>query len=169
MEGEVFGAFTSSPWRPHGHDYYGSGEAFVWRLAQSRATSCATVQDQILLERQIQVFPWSGENRNVQSLVNADDSPLILGGGGAEPKTNSNNDDNNDNEGLALAIDATLSKGTSDKCLTFHSPALVKSTDVFDIANIEVWTLTPVENVNQAEQLELSRQFVFDHGNFLEQ
>mmetsp|Transcript_3770 Transcript_3770/g.6832 ORF Transcript_3770/g.6832 Transcript_3770/m.6832 type:complete len:524 (-) Transcript_3770:108-1679(-) len=169
MEGEVFGAFTSSPWRPHGHDYYGSGEAFVWRLAQSRATTCATVQDQIWLERQIQVFPWSGENRNVQSLVNADDSPLILGGGGAEPKTSINNDDNNNNEGLALAIDATLSKGTSDKCLTFHSPALVKSTDVFDIANIEVWTLTPVENVNQAEQLELSRQFVFDHGNFLEQ
>ena len=126
--------------------------------------------DQILLERQIQVFPWSDENRNVQSLVNADDSPLILGGGGAEPNTNSHNDDdNNDNEGLALAIDATLLRGTSDKCLTFHSPALVKSTDVFDIANIEVWTLTPVENIDQAEQLELSRQFVFDHGNFLEQ
>eukprot|EP00978_Attheya_sp_CCMP212_P033769 scaffold137952_cov36-Attheya_sp.AAC.2 len=44
MEGEVFGAFTSYPWRPHGHAYYGSGEAFVWRLTQSRSTPCGVMK-----------------------------------------------------------------------------------------------------------------------------
>jgi hypothetical protein len=29
MDGGVFGAFTSSPWRPNGRGFYGSCEAFL--------------------------------------------------------------------------------------------------------------------------------------------
>jgi hypothetical protein len=38
---------------------------------------------------------------------------------------------------------------------------------MFEIVNLEVWTLTPVDTIDQAEKVELGRQFVFDHGNFV--
>jgi len=39
----------------------------------------------------------------------------------------------------------------------------------FEIANIEVWTLTPASDVEQAKRIEERRRFIFDNGNFLEQ
>ena len=62
----MFGSFTSSLWRPLGPTYYGSGEAFLWRLKQSKYTPCATVAEQIELESNVEVFAWTGKNRNVQ-------------------------------------------------------------------------------------------------------
>jgi len=38
----------------------------------------------------------------------------------------------------------------------------------FEIANLEVWTLTPVDSVEQAENLELGRRFIFDQTSFVE-
>lgn len=159
-EGDVFGAFTSSPWRPHGHRYYGSCEAFLWRMAKSRFTECATVDDQILLEYDLDFFPWSCMNRNIQYLVSADDH-LVIGGGAPD-------DDPNKNGGCGLTIRADMSHGFSDPCFTFSSPSLPVGNpgDPFEIANLEVWALTPVETIHQAEKLEFGRQFVFDHGNF---
>ena len=159
-EGDVFGAFTSSPWRPHGHRYYGSCEAYLWRMAKSRFTECATVDDQILLEYDLEIFPWSSMNRNIQCLVSADDH-LVIGGGAPD-------DDPRNNGGCGLKIGADISHGFSEPCFTFSSPSLPVSNpgDPFEIANLEVWALTPVETIQQAEKLEFGRQFVFDHGNF---
>ena len=157
MEGDVFGAFTSTPWRPHGNMFYGSCEAFVWRLRKSRFTECHTVQDQIELESDVEVFDWSRKNRNVQSLVNPH-SPLLIGGG----------TDNDGPKGCAIFMEPNLEKGMSVACVTFDSPVLPLSGDMFEIANVEVWALTPVDQVPLAEKLELGRQFVFDHGNFLQ-
>mmetsp|Transcript_18941 Transcript_18941/g.31361 ORF Transcript_18941/g.31361 Transcript_18941/m.31361 type:complete len:487 (-) Transcript_18941:115-1575(-) len=162
MEGDVFGAFTSSPWRPHGNGFYGSCEAFLWRMSKSRYTPCDTVEDQIALEHTLDVFSWSGKNRNVQSLVNAD-GQLVIGGGAPD-------EDLTKDGGCGLMIRPDLINGFSDPCFTFECPALPTDQkgagDSFEIANLEVWALTPVDNLPQAEKLELGRQFIFDHGNF---
>jgi len=50
--------------------------------------------------------------------------------------------------------------------MTFDNPSLFG--DAFEVANVEVWTLSPTEDLEQATNIELSRQFVFDHGNFLD-
>jgi hypothetical protein len=162
-QGEVFGSFTSSPWRVHPDKYYGSAEAFLWRLKKSRFTRCASVEEQVQLESDVEVFEWSRENRNIQSWTGMK-GEIIVGAGGYE------DDPEKDAKefGSGLSISADLTRGFSEKCLTFNSPPLAtRSNDgVFNIANIEVWTLTPVLSVEEAERLELSRQFVFDHGGF---
>ena len=158
MDGDVFGAYTSSPWHPHGHEYFGSCEAFVWRMRKSRFTRCLTVEDQILLESKLDIFPWSGNNRNVQSLESLD-GHLIVGGG-------AHDNDANQSGGCGLRIDADMMNGFSDPCITFASPSLRTRNpkDSFAIANMEVWTLTPVNSVALAEKLEFARQFVFEHA-----
>ena len=201
--GDVIGAFCSSPWIPNGTRFFGSGESFVWRLKKSRYTPCATVLEQVELERQVHIFPWSGQNHNVQRLEHAD-GELMLGGGVPDE------DDGGDrcprgtdyataaaragslviqnNHGSALVLSPDLGRGYSHPCHTFCSPRLPpscqgssspgKSTTAatmqktadehFEIANIEVWTLTPVDTVEQAETVELGRRFIFDHSSFVE-
>lgn len=163
LEGDVFGAFASSPWREQGQQYYGSGEAFLWRLKKSRNTSTDSVEDQAKLESEVEFFEWSGKNRNVQRLVNAD-SDLIIGGGGPDDKQNGDEKDD-DSHGSGLVLSPCLTRGHSHSCLTFNSPSLLKD-ELFEIANVEVWTLTPVDTMEQAEKVELGRHFVFDQGNF---
>jgi hypothetical protein len=71
--------------------------------------------------------------------------------------------------GFGLALSNDLSQGTSQFSVTFDNPVLpTTQKEVFAVSNIEIWTLTPVEDRKQAEVLEMSRQFVFDHGNFVE-
>jgi len=161
MDGKVFGAFTSSPWREQGQHYYGSGEAFLWRLSNTRDVS-TSVEHQVKLESEVEFFEWSGENRNVQRLVNAD-SELILGGGGPDGKKSSK--ENDEGHGSGLVLSPCLSRGHSHECLTFGSPSLLED-EMFEVAHVEVWTLTPVETLEQAEKVEFGRHFVFDQGNF---
>mgnify|MGYP003529795011 CR=1 FL=1 len=102
--------------------------------------------------------------------VSSDATLLALGGGPAEDdhgdtKSNGAVDDDKDSM-FALTLNEDLSRGTSNYSTTFDNPSF--GTD-FQVANIEVWTLSPVEDLEQAVIIELSRQFVFDHGNFAEQ
>jgi len=163
LDGDCLGCFTSSPWRGGmGRNYYGSGEAFVWRLKRSRLTPCGSVAEQIALESDVQVYPWTGKNRNVQFTI--PDEILAVGGGPADGDGDSENKENL----FAIALDADLQRGTSGESVTFDNPGPLSPDDVFEISNIEVWTLSPVDDIEQAEKIELSRQFVFDHGNFVE-
>jgi hypothetical protein len=124
-------------------------------LKKSRFTRCATVEDQIKLESDIEVFEWSRNNRNIQSWSNIE-GEMSVGGGGYE------DDPEKDAKeyGAGLSLSSDLSRGFTEKCLTFNSPRLTtRDTDgVFNITNIEVWTLTPVLCLEDAEKLELSRQ-----------
>lgn len=165
-QGEVIGCFTSSPWRIQPNGYYGSAEAFLWRLKKSRFTRCASVEDQIQLESDVEVFEWSRHNRNIQSWTGME-GEISVGGGGCEDESKKQIKDC----GSGLSLSNDLSRGISEQCLTFDSPPLAtRSTDgVFNITNIEVWTLTPVLSLEEAEKLELSRQFIFDHGGFRQQ
>lgn len=162
-QGEVFGSFTSSPWRVKPSGFYGSAEAFVWKLKKSRFTRCASIEEQISLEGDVEVFEWSRENRNIQSCKGFNDE-MTVGGGGYEDDPDKTDED----FGSALTLSDDLSRGFSERCLTFNSPPLCsRSVDgVFNILNIEVWALTPVLSLEEAEKLELSRHFIFNHGNF---
>jgi len=162
-QGDVFGSFTSSPWRIQPNGYYGSAEAFLWRLKKSRFTPCASVEEQVELESDVEVFEWSRHNRNIQSWTGIN-GQMTVGGGGYEDEP----EKDAKKFGAGLTLSGDLSRGISEKCLTFNSPSLpTRSSDgVFNIMNLEVWTLTPVLTLEEAEKLELSRQFVFDHGGF---
>jgi hypothetical protein len=164
VQGDVFGSFTSSPWRPRGKDFYGSCEAFLWRMKKSRFSNCSTVDDQIALEADLEIFPWSGKNRNVQ-YFESPDGKIIIGGGLPD------NDDKDQDGGFGLMITSDMFHGFSNPCHTFASPALPTTSplDAFEITNMEVWTLTPVTTVENAEKLELGRQFIFDHGKFTQE
>lgn len=159
VNGEVFGAFISSPWRSY-QSYYGSCEAFLWRLNKSRFTPTASVEEQIELESDLNVFTWSQENRNIQM---SDQNKIVIGGGFPD---DDDNDHDSDKWGMGIALGADLYEGTSSNCVTFNSPGLVQSSpkdEVFEVANMEVWAFTPCTNSKDAEQLEMGRMFVLSH------
>eukprot|EP00567_Pseudictyota_dubia_P008296 CAMPEP_0197435688 /NCGR_PEP_ID=MMETSP1175-20131217/3249_1 /TAXON_ID=1003142 /ORGANISM="Triceratium dubium, Strain CCMP147" /LENGTH=551 /DNA_ID=CAMNT_0042964791 /DNA_START=137 /DNA_END=1792 /DNA_ORIENTATION=+ len=167
-DGEVFGSFTSSPWRQMGSTYYGSCESFLWRMAKTRRTSCKTIVDRAELESDIEIFKWTGENRNIQM---SNTKMLAVGGGepdkvieqrllsgGAQSST-----EKNIWADFGLALNSDFSSGSSGRCVTFGSSSgLSRNGTTFDVQNLEIWTLTPMSDIEQAEKLELGRQFVFN-------
>ena len=155
FDGEVFGAFVSSPWRNQ-KGFYGSCEAFIWKVKESRFSAADSVEEQAKIESKLAVFKWSQENRNIQMI---DRTKIAIGGGCPE-------ECGEEEWGLGIALDDTLHQGTSSPCITFRSPNLATNSSkgqVFDVSNLEVWTLTPCQNEKEAEQLELGRMFVLSH------
>lgn len=157
VDGEVFGSFTTAPWRKN-WKYFGSGESFLWRMRQSRATPCVDVFDQAKLESELDVYPWTGANDCIQLCTH---DKVAVGGGTAEEKKN---DDASTTEyGFGLVIEKDLLYGTSSRCATFASPPLsLEHNDgsPFEIVNMEVWALTPCTTLHEAEKLELGQLFL---------
>lgn len=140
--------------------------------------SCQSLDEYILRESSLDVFPWNPKdgNRNVQ-LSNT--KKLFVGGGepevqddvmqarGGETKeTDANSEENVSLWGMALALDKDLMRGTSSRCATFDSNPLIdrsRHEGVFEIMNMEIWTLTPAMNEELAEELELGRTFVMGY------
>lgn len=117
----------------------------------------------------IEVFPWSGKNRNIQLMAHAD-GQLIVGGGAPDYKTS----DSGGEAGCGLVICSDMVHGFSGPCFTFGCPGLFtvngkENNDMFKIANIEIWALTTAEDVQVAKMLENGRRFVFDQGKFEEE
>ena len=156
-QGEVFGSFTGHPWRNNGNNYYGSCDAFVWNLRKKRDEgSCNSLDEYILRESTIDVFPWAskGGNRNVQL---SNPRKLFVGGGepdedvfnnvekyrdGINEMVSGENSDAGLQWGMALALDKDLLFGTSTRCATFGSSPLIRSeseSEVFEILNMEIW------------------------------
>ena len=157
IDGEVFGCFTAAAWRKN-WNYFGTGESFLWRMRQDRRTKTTGILEQAQLESEIDVFPFTGENRLVQLCTH--DRIAIGGGTPAEKKT----PERPEHEwGFGLAIESHFLQGTSSPCVTFGSPSLSKSHangTPFEIVNVELWTLTPCLDVEEAEKLELGKLFL---------
>lgn len=156
-DGEVFGSFTSEPWRKN-WNYFGTGESFLWRMRKSRKTVCHSVIDQAQMESELDVYPWTGENNCVQLCTH---DKIAIGGGTASSETKDETA-----YGFGLAIDRDLLRATSSHCATFGSPPLSKSHpngEPFEIVNMEVWTLTPCAALEEAEKLELGMLFLQNH------
>lgn len=159
-DGDVFGGFVSSPWRNH-NDFYGSCEAFLWRLKSSKFVPCSSMEEQVKMESCIEAFKWSRQNRSVQM---SNRSRIVIGGG--MPEDGKGKSSESRDWGLGIALDGNLSQGTTSDCVTFSSPPLtnISSKDnIFEISNMEVWSFTPCQHINEAEQLEMGRMFVLSH------
>jgi hypothetical protein len=168
--GCVFGCFTGSPWRID-HGYFGSGEAFVWRMRYNKFLKCVSLYDQGTMESIVDVYPFSGLNKSVQ-LCHQDF--LAVGGGEVESALVHDDDllkhilksGQKQELGFAIALHGDLQRGTSSPSSTFCNPKLTGEEDgIFEIANLEVWTLTPCTTVQDAEQLEMRKYFLHEKLN----
>ncbi|KAL7466701.1 hypothetical protein ACHAXS_006988 [Conticribra weissflogii] len=172
--GEVFGAFTSTPWRIN-NKYFGTGESFLWRMRHNRNTPVHSLFEQAQLESEIDIFPYNGSNDYIQLCTR---DKLALGGGSVlrprsneDPSYGQGGDISGTSDvylewndyGFGLALDENLLHGTSSPCATFGNSGLVNSSDggeLFDVMNLEVWTFTSATTLRDAEQSELSTFFV---------
>mmetsp|Transcript_10445 Transcript_10445/g.30706 ORF Transcript_10445/g.30706 Transcript_10445/m.30706 type:complete len:797 (-) Transcript_10445:89-2479(-) len=164
VEGDVFGSFTGAPWREQ-PGYFGSRDAFLWRLKKSRWSSQARLRAMTSswIDSEMEVYPHTGQDSLLQ-LCNAD--CIALGGGpwkfGESPYLR-------DQLGVGLRIEADLLRGESKSSGTFANPPLCRSCEdephEFEIMNLEAWTLTPCFSVEEAEKLELRKLFIEEHKN----
>lgn len=191
VDGEVFGAFTAQAWRKN-WNYFGTGESFLWRMRRSRLDKTSDVLKQAQLESEIDVYPYTGDNSYIQLCTHDriavgggnpasssagvnDMSPEIDVNIGAKEinstnpasSSSSSNIGVKDHEwGFGLAIQGDFLEGTTSPCMTFGSPSLSHihaDGGLFEIVNLELWTLTPCMTVEQAEKMDLGRLFLERH------
>ena len=168
--GEVFGAFTSAPWRTN-NKYFGTGESFLWRMRHNRNKDVHSLFEQAQLETEIDIFPYNNTNDYIQLCTH---DTLALGGGDRLKKEDSTVHEDepledttaaflNDSLGFGLALDENLLHGTSSPSATFGNPNLVDNSQVtgtFDVMNLEVWGFTGQMCVNSAEKSEMNAFFL---------
>mmetsp|Transcript_7003 Transcript_7003/g.20321 ORF Transcript_7003/g.20321 Transcript_7003/m.20321 type:complete len:384 (+) Transcript_7003:1952-3103(+) len=127
VEGEVFGAFCTQPWKRSHKRWYGGGQGFLWTTSGNGSKS--SKKDSKDNKNKLEVFGSSFRDSYYQL---CDQNRLVVGGGG--------------DFGFGLALEADLSTGTSHPCATFDSPSLSglhADGSSFGVRNIEVWILTP--------------------------
>lgn len=162
VDGEVFGCFTGQAWRKN-WNYFGNGESFLWKMRRSRLAKTTDILDQAQLESEIDVYPYTGENKYIQLCTQ---DRIAVGGGtpNGENKTADPVPPVKSHEwGFGLAIQGDLLVGSSSPCVTFGSPGLSKvhsDGSLFEIVNLELWTLTPCATVEEAERLEVGKLFL---------
>jgi hypothetical protein len=91
-------------------------------------------------EGDIEVFPWTGVNEECQLL-----SHDKIGAGGGR------------GDGFGFLVENNLSRGTSSGCATYGNRSLVSSmsaSGIFEVANMEVWAMTPFLFAADAEKYE---------------
>lgn len=170
VDGEVMGSFTNEPWRKT-WSYFGGGESFLWRMRHSRKAKCHSIIDMAYHESEIDVYPYTGENHCVQFCT----SRKIAVGGGSPDKNKASMEslpeEGKDGKeepqehdwGYGIALRDDLLHGSTSPCVTFGSPSLSKlhsDGSLFEIINVELWTLTPCWSEAEAEKLELGKLFL---------
>jgi TLD len=161
-KGEVFGSFTSSPWHSN-YGFFGSKPAFVWKMRHSRRTKCTSLFDQAQLESEIDVYMEQG-GPNTQTQVCRHD--MIAVGGDEDLLIDiidsASLRDVAERSGFAFCLGSDLLRGTTSRGQTFHNPSLCgigNTTEIFDVAGLEVWSLSPCFSVAAAEKLEMTKFF----------
>lgn len=156
-DGHVFGAFCSSPWRVR-PGWFGSGEAFLWRLKNSRIVP-GTKTRNYDFDNEMEVYPYTGNNELVQYCTKR----AVAVGGGDYKDGEDSCPYIGEPTGIGLMIDADLLGGETNSSSTFANPRLCgrsSNSNEFDIVNLEVWTVTPCLSEPEAELLEMRRLFV---------
>jgi hypothetical protein len=156
-DGHVFGAFCSSPWRVR-PGWFGSGEAFLWRLKNSRIVP-GTKTRNYDYDNEMEVYPYTGSNELVQYCTKR----AVAVGGGDYKDGEDSCPYVGEPTGIGLMIDADLLGGETNSSSTFANPRLSgrsSKSNEFDIVNLEVWTVTPCISEPEAELLEMRRLFV---------
>jgi hypothetical protein len=196
--GHVFGAFTLHPWRLS-NQFYGSSNSFLWRLRHSRMTAVTaagaaptdqhfprSLLEQAQMETELDVFPVSTKHSSTgiqgchlqHGLALGKSHLHDLDGDGIPIMSSS------PTSCYALFLRPDLRLGHTSASDAFGNPCLIVNGDgdssseshshraqsFFEVANIEVWTLTPFDTEAEAEQAELSSFFLQDEErplNFL--
>jgi TLD len=81
LDGEVFGAFTTEPWRKNWNTY-GGKESFLWKAKHPRDIRCRSIIDQAQKESEISVFHYTFANDNIQLCTS---NRISIGGGSPDP------------------------------------------------------------------------------------
>mmetsp|Transcript_27328 Transcript_27328/g.74769 ORF Transcript_27328/g.74769 Transcript_27328/m.74769 type:complete len:139 (-) Transcript_27328:564-980(-) len=99
----------------------------------------------------VEVFPLTGANELCQLVA---DDKIACGGGvvGTE------------GDGFGILLNKDLLSGSSSPCLTYGNPQLCSDGMRFEVANLEVWALTPHLFASDAEKSEKMLQFVKDNS-----
>ncbi len=163
-KGDVFGSFTAAPWHTGEHGYFGGGESFVWKMRHNRFDHCCSLFEQAQMESECDVYPFSGLNNCCQFCTQD-----FLGVGGGEIDQRLPFDQNvaaemskEESLGFAIALHGDLSRGTSSPSSTFCNKKLSGDEGIFEVSNLEVWTLTPCTNLEDAEKMEMRKHFLRD-------
>jgi hypothetical protein len=157
-DGFVFGSFTSQPWRLFSNGFYGTAEAFVWRMRRSRAETCKSIVEQALMESKIDVFPFASRNRHIQSCST---DRMALGFGEVDDMSSMGR-----HYGNAILLNSNLTSGSTSTTETFGNPNLMHSGnrgEEFEVANIELWAMTPHPDIETAVNTEMQTLFL-DEG-----
>jgi hypothetical protein len=154
-DGFVFGSFTSQPWRLFSKGFYGTTEAFIWRMRRSRAETCKSIVEQVLMESKIDVFPFTSRNRHVQSCSS---DRIALGFGEVDDMS-----PRGEHYGNAIFLNSNLTSGSTSTSETFGNPSLMHSDnrgERFEVANVELWAMTPHADVETAVRNEMNTLFL---------
>ena len=156
LDGHVFGSFTSEPWRSRDSSFYGHVDSFVWRMRRSRNENCQSIVEKAMMESKIEVFPFTYRNQKVQA---CNEEYLALGEGQLQDM----DDLDGAHFGNAIRLDKSLSTGSTSTSETFGSPCLIDPDQMgmeFQVANVEVWTMTSCTTVAGAERTEMKSLFM---------
>lgn len=131
--------------------YFSSQSSFLFRLRHARSTDWDW-QEAWQKETELQVFPCMQS----EPAVHVSEEGTWTWGQGTLQEGDS------PHYGAGLVIDASLRSGSTSTCATFGSPCLVNESvggATFEIAAMEVWTLTSHVTVPEAEQAEVQSMF----------
>lgn len=158
--GNVFGAYCSSPWKVQ-PSWFGATESFLWRLKQSRLAGGGSLRN-YEHDNEMEVYPYTGHDEQIQYCTER----TMAVGGGEWSMTNGIVEGSphvNEPTGIAFMVDGDLMGGETNSSATFANPRLCGNEtggSEFDIAALEVWTLTPSQSILDAQRLEGKRAMV---------
>lgn len=166
VDGEVFGAFTSSAWTIH-TSFFGGGDSFLWRMKHSRAEVADSVLQQAKRETDLEIFPNS--RLNLYEQICQHDKIAVGAGTPASTHTIATGVTFQPEDfGFGIAFEGdSLIQASSEACLTFNSPPLStihSDGSKFELVNLEVWALTPCISEEDARRMECHHLFLKRHA-----
>lgn len=166
--GEVFGVYTSSPWKTN-PTFFGGAPSFAWRMRQSRMTPCHSLIEQAQMESEIDVFFLLDKAARIQTCTHNrigvgvgnmnkyDAEGLIL-----QTELEAE-EENGKNFGFVIALEDDLLSGTTSQSPSYKNPCLCDPSshgEAFQVLNVELWSLTPAFSEESAERLEMTQYLV---------
>lgn len=116
------------------------------------------------MESKIDVFPFTGRNGHVQQC--SKEQGLVLGEG-EEMELASEKLQDGEHYGNAIRLNSTMTEAWTSSCETFGSPCLVHTDrrgERVNIANVELWGLTPHRSIESAITAEMKHLFLAETG-----